>query len=395
MKNAERMGTLLFRFVRKELNREEEKELTAWRYASAENEKLFQEKTDKTKIVRELADYLETRDHIFQKIKERYPDPWIGPALGRPRRVIQIMKFVVMAMIVLGTGWYLILSMAKKEIAVQPGRYQAVLIPLDGIPRSLDDFHRGFLLGKDGIQIEKMRDGELLYITPNDTLAPKDKYMMLYTLRGGQFSLRLPDGTQIWLNAQSSIKYPANFSQDSVLITLEGEAYFEIAEKSTHRLRIVAGETLTEASDAQVNIMSYPDEKEGITLAEGSAVVLLNPGAAGKNPTKIILRPYDQVKLVKWPMGAVLERDHLPLGDVEDIIAWKNGRTSFRDVSIQTIMRAISRWYDTDIIYKGDIPGQPYSLHLPRSAGLYRVISDLEKQGGHFLVQGKTITVSK
>jgi len=395
MKNAERIGTLLFRYVRKELNHEEERELTAWRYSSPANERLFQEKTDKTKILQELAYDLETRDRIFEKIKERYPGPWINPPFSRLRRTVQVAKIAVLVIVMLCAGWYFILSNQKTDIAIQPGRYQAVLISLDGIPRSLDDFHRGFLMGSAGIQIEKMGNGELTYMAPNDTRAPKDKYIVLYTLRGAQFNLKLPDGTRVWLNAQSSIKYPANFSQDSVLITVEGEAYIEAARKAKPVLRIAAGPLLTEAAGAHFHTMSYPDEPMGITLIEGHAVAHLDAGSAGRKPTAFSLRPYDQLKLAKQPMGEVLDRGAVPAEAVEDLIAWKNGITSFRDASIQTIMHAVSRWYDAEVIYKRDIPDQHYNLRLPRSASLYQLLSDLEKQGGHFIVQGKTIIVVK
>jgi transmembrane sensor len=394
MNKSDRIGTLLFRYVRKELTQDEERELTAWRYASPENESLFQEKTDRENILSDLAEYLDAKDRIFQKVKSSYPGPWRKPIVDRRLRRFQILGITLFLMVVLSAGLYFILNSRKTDDGTQPGRYQAVLVSLDGIPRFLDDFHRGFLLGSEGIRIEKMGNGELLYIVPNDTHAPKDKYIMLYTLRGGLFSLMLPDGTRVWLNAQSSIKYPANFSQDSILITVGGETYMEIAQRAKPLLRINAGLMWIESPGGQLNILSYPEEPTTLTQIAGSATVRQTPGRDAE-PAGVFLRPSDQAKLVKQQMGVNLKSVSVPPGYIQEILAWKNGQIFFHDANVQAVMHTLSRWYDADIFYKGDLADQKYNLHLPNSTSLLLVLSKLERQGGHFTTQGKTITVSK
>jgi len=395
MKKTERIGILLFRYIRKELSREEEKELTSWRYASAAHEKLFQEKTDRTRILADLAAYLEERDRVFQQIGGRYSGVRENRFNNRRRQVRRNLGMAAVLVVVLISGLIFRFSRQRMASDIQPGHNQAMLVSLDGMARSLDDFHRGFLLANAGIQIEKKGNGDLLYIAPNDTMAGKEQYIMLYTLRGGQFSLKLPDGTVVWLNAQSSIKFPANFSHDSVTVTIEGEAYFEMAGNDKPRLKIIAGPTKTEAPGAHVNIFSYPDEPAAITLLEGKAVTRIHTGLTDQEPKTMMLLQDEEVNWIKTPKGVFLKQGFTRPENIREIADWKDGSHSFRNADFQTIMLAISRWYDVDLIYKGVIPGQKFSLRLPRSASLYQVLRELEKQGGHFQVQGRTITVSQ
>lgn len=395
MKKSDQIGTLLFRYVRNELSHAEKDALMAWRRVSSDNERLFREKTDPEHILSQLGTDLETRDRIFQKIKERYSGPWEQPSVGASLRLDRVLRIAAVFILVLGAVLFFLLQGSKKADGIQPGSYQAVLVSPDGISEALNDFRRGFLLGSAGIKIEKRLNGELLFIAQNDPLAGKDRYFKLSTPRGGQFGLKLPDGTMVWLNAQSSIKYPANFSQDFVGVTVEGEVYFEISNHARSNLRIFAGPMQTEGPGAQLNIISYPDEPVGITLVQGNADVRLAPGVLGTSPTVVALRPSDQAGLANGTRGMAQRLTIIPVKSPQDIIAWKNGQTSYHQVKIETIMQAVSRWYATDIIYRGEIPDKKYNLILPRRTSLYRLLSELAKQGGHFVVQGTTITVTK
>ena len=337
------MATLLFRYISKELSREEERELTAWRYRSREHEKLFQEKTDRETILAELARHLESRDRVFQKVKMLYPGPWEKAELPRRFRIWQTLEMGFVLALILITGLYLTFNRQIGAAEKQPGQYQAVLVSLDDIPRSLDDFHRGFLLAYAGIEIDKRGNGELLYIAPNDILAARDKYNTLYTLRGRRFSLKLPDGTIVWLNEQSSIKYPANFSQDSVRVIVEGEAYFELASHGKPGLKIMAGLTETISAGAFFDIHAYPKEPASITVFKGEAQVRMDSGKAGIEPQAIVLRPHEQVKWRQGILGQVLKPGILAPELIQGLMAWKNENTVAEKTDMQRIMQAISR----------------------------------------------------
>jgi transmembrane sensor len=294
---------------------------------------------------------------------------------------------------------YFLLSGSKVG---RPGSYQAELVSTNGVKTALDDFHRGFLAGSAGIRIDKKENGELVYFAPNDRRAGKEKYNTLYTPRGGQFSLSLPDGTTIWLNAETSITYPANFSQDSIKITVEGEAYFEVVNDSARpfivslRLRppkqSEGGSTNNgiqiQATGSHFNISAYSDDTAiQITVLKGNIVLQLD-STAGKSKSEIQLLPVQQARVTDQKISVI------PAVDGNEIIAWKNGKTFFHDAPIQTIMRTISRWYDVDVVYIGNIPDKHFNLNLPRDTNLKDLLDVLGKQGIHLSLHAGRVTVS-
>jgi transmembrane sensor len=393
MSNPERIGTLLFRYTRRELTRAEEAELSAWRSLSPKNEQLFQRQTDPEHIRKEVSLMFESRDYVLQKTKERYPGPWEEETKKPKARVYRIMRWAAIFVIVLGVGLYFLLSGSKVG---RPGRYQAELV-LNGVKITLDDLHRGFLAGNADIRVDEKENGELVYIAGNHRRAGKEKYNRLYTSRGGQFSLKLPDGTIIWVNAETSITFPANFSQDSIKITVEGEAYFEVAHDSAHIFIVSLLSTVNrqpstkngiqiKTTGAHFNIMSYADEPAiRMTLLEGIAEVRLDSSQA---QSAINLSPGQQARVTDQKISVI------PAVDGNEIIAWKNGKTFFRDAPIQTIMRTISRWYDVDVVYIGNIPDKHFNLNAPRHSNLSEVLSILQQQGIHVSLRGKVITIS-
>ena len=398
IKNVERIGNLLFRYIRKELTCDEERELTSWRYVSAENEKLFQEKTDRRLILSDLGKYLERRDQIFQKIKNQYPGPWENSSIDQTLRFPQVLKklAIPLVLLLLGIGFLNYRLNREASLDIPGGHYQSILVTMDGIPKTLDDLHRGFLLASAGIEIEKEENGELLYLAPNDTLAARDKYITLYTLRGSQFSLKLPNGTLVRLNAQSTIQFPANFAQDSIKLIIAGEAYVEDMRNKVPLLNILVGHLCIKNQGADMNIRSYPDEPAVITVVQGRALIGID-GAYKSDPKgqDLLLSAHEQVRWVKNSNQELGKPVVLSPGDMADAIAWKMGNTSVSKVNIQTVMQTISKWYDVDIQYEGAKPDQPFSLQMPRSASLFKVLQKLEKQGGHFQLKGRTITVSR
>jgi transmembrane sensor len=323
-------------------------------------------------------------------------------------RIYRIVKIAAIFIVVLGVGLYF-LSSGK---TVRPGTYKAELVSTNGVKTALDDFHRGFLAGSAGIKIDKTESGELIYNAPNDTRRGKDKYYNLYTQRGGEFILKLPDGTMIWLNAQTSIKYPANFSQDTIYMSLEGEAYFEITKEKAHHYIISLPSTvnrqrstvnhqlstvnrqlstnnglLIESSGGHFNVTAYPDDSVFFaTMLNGTAQVRHDP-VDNKSQSEVQLLPGQQAQLINEKLTMI------STVDTGETVAWKNGRTSFHEADIQTIMNAISRWYDVDIIYVGKIPGKKFNISFPRKADLSELLDNLKKQGVHFSVRDKTVTV--
>jgi transmembrane sensor len=298
--------------------------------------------------------------------------------------------------VVFSVGYYFI----DKELAVgRPGSYKAELISSGAISQALNDFVRGFNAGKAGIKIEKKENGELVYIAPDYPHAAKDKYYEVITPRGGQFSIQFPDGTIAWLNAESSIKYPANFSQDSINMIVEGEVYFEVAQNTKHLYTVSLPSTvnrqpstnkslLIKTSNAHFDIENYHDVDSGITLFEGVATVEAD-FVGSKDIASEIVHPGEEAKIFTTRIIVAMVQNE------NEITAWKNGMTTYHKAPIQMIMSDISRWYDVDVEYMGKIPDKTFNLNMPRDTNLKELLAVLREQGIHLNLHAGKVTVSQ
>ncbi len=402
MTRSQRIGTLMFRYVRNELDRNGKEELNAWCNESPENEQMFQRKTDPENILRDVAVYLETKELAFQKLKASFPQIWAKPVIRMRSRVYRYARIAAILLVVLGVGAYFILHDKQNT----GGSYQADLIDADGVHNAMNDFQRGFRAGSAGIRIEDIGNGELLYVAKNYPKAGKDRYYKLLTPRSGAFDLKLPDGTMVWLNAQSTIEYPANFSQDSIKIKLTGEAYFEMAKDATHSFIISIPPSASAKASADktangqpprangfhvtstsghFNLISYTDEPiVSATMVEGTALVRLDSGNA-----ELKLHPGQQAQMIDQKLALN------PSADTSEIIAWKNGEFYYKDAGLQIMMPAIAKWYDVNIQYAGQIPDKKFSIRIPRNTPLSKVLENLQKQGLHITQHGKTVRIWK
>ncbi len=392
MTRSERIGTLMFRYVRNELDRNGKDELNAWRNESPENEQMFQRKTDSENILRDIAVYLETKELAFQKLKASFPQIWAKPVVKMRSRVYRFARIAAIFLVVLGVGSYFLLRDKQNT----GGSYQAELVDANGVHTAMNDFQRGFLAGSAGIKIVEGKNGELIYIAENNPKAAYDKYWEVLTPRGGAFSLKLPDGTMVWLNAQSSIECPANFSQDSIKIKLSGEAYFELATDAKHSFFISIPPTANRqpptanglqitSTNGHFNLKSYKDEPVvSATLIEGAATVRWDSGN-----TELNIGAGQQTQLIDQTLTLIRS------ADTSQIIAWKNGEFYYKDAALSIMMPAIAKWYDVDIQYAGQIPDRKFSLRVPRNTRLSKVLENLQKQGLHITQHGKTVTIWK
>jgi transmembrane sensor len=392
MEASERIGELIFRYIRQELTVEEELELTAWVEESPENQRFFEEETDPVNIRKDITAMYHDKDLVYKKILEKHPE------LSEDRRrfhIPLILKIAVISVLTVGMATLFInLIYFKKGGTVIPdspvashsikaGGPHALLILSNGREVLIDSVDDGQIASEGQSDITKKDSGELVYSDNNSiTTGSEAALNTLRTPRGGQFSLRLPDGTRVWLNAASSLTYPSYFTGSERKVTLEGEAYFEVAKNPAAPFKVITQKMQVRVLGTHFNVMAYPDEPvQTATLLEGSVQVK-------QNNAEVILQPGQQAE-VSGPGNMKLIRD----ADVYAATAWKNGTTSFKDASIQTIMRSISRWYDVDIIYQGQIPDKKFKGGLPRNTDLSELLTVLEQNGIHFTVQGKVITV--
>lgn len=223
-----------------------------------------------------------------------------------------------------------------------PGTNKATLILADGNSVSLDGAS-GSTIAQAGVNIEKTGKGKLVYSANNAASASATvAYNSIIIPRAGQYQLVLQDGSKVWLNSESRLRYPVQFSGKERRVELEGEAYFEVVHNDAMPFKVVTGEVTTTDLGTHFNIKAYnDDDKIATTLLEGS--VNVNDRLTGQ--TKLLI-PGKQVHVTKG--SGVMSITNAP---IEEIVAWKNGYFIFDNEDIRAVMKLISRWYDVDVIY--------------------------------------------
>lgn len=263
---------------------------------------------------------------------------------------------------------------------IVPGGNKAILTLADGSHIELDSTRHG-ALGKQGnAYVVNLQSSVLTYDAGTDHTA-KAIYNTLETPKGGQYKLVLADGTKVWLNASSSIRFPVAFNGDTRDVAITGEAYFEVAKDKTKPFTVTAKDAAVKVLGTHFNIMAYDDEKSMITtLVEGSVSV-------SKGPLQSMLKPGRQIKVKD---EGVLRSG---IADMEEVLAWKNGWFQFNSWDIQRIMRQIARWYDVEVVYEGKIPTGHYTGAVSRSNDINEALHVMQADGVGFRIEGHKITV--
>jgi len=277
----------------------------------------------------------------------------------------------------------------KEEII--PGGNKALLKLADGSTIILDSAANGLLSQQGGIKVQKLSNGLLAYTINGKLVTENDQvfYNTITTPRGGQYQVTLSDGTQVWLNAASSIRFPVVFTGTERKVEITGEAYFEVAKNKAMPFKVTAGSSEVEVLGTHFNINSYTDEPYiKTTLLEGSVKVTVPASAAGQSSK--ILQYGQQTAVNKEGKISVLNN-----ADLEEAVAWKNGRFQFKSADLKTILRQISRWYDADVEYRGNV-NIHFTGQLPRNDNVNKVFEKLALTGEvNFKVEGKKIIVTR
>jgi ferric-dicitrate binding protein FerR (iron transport regulator) len=278
---------------------------------------------------------------------------------------------------------------AVRDIA--PGKSRAVLLLSNGKQIMLDSAPGGQLARQGNAQIFKRGHGILAYQLQGPPAGNRAAgtapvaYDILKTPRGGQYHLMLSDGTRVWLNDSSSIRFPAVFQEDSRTVQITGEVYFEVAKDVSRPFRVQQDGITIEVLGTNFNVNAYRDENTvKVTLLEGS-VKVLDPGIRLAR----IIRPGEQLQIDHKGTARVVEGVN-----PNQVIAWKNNLFWFEDDDIQTIMRQVSRWYDVNVEIQGDI-SQHFTGSIPRDIMVSGVFEVLRRTGNiRFRIQDDTIFVS-
>lgn len=344
LKQAYRTAYLIAGFLKQTLTEEEKDELDEWILASDENMILFEKMTDEKNLAQagEWFAKMNVEDDLAQtkrRIKTQKPKPYWQYAVAAS----------IIIAVTIGAYFYQNsrdkipqYSTPVKKQDLMPGTNKAILTLNDG---------KIIELGHDGDDttinrhIKVLRkDGQLIYdsVKTINQLA----YNTLSVPRKGKYKLVLPDGSTVWLNSESSLRYPVSFPAQERKVFITGEAFFEVAKDKLKPFRVVAGDVTVQALGTQFNVNDYPNEPFiSATLIEGS--VMISRGSNEK-----ILKPSQQAQITNTDFNIIDT-------DVMDVMAWKNNQFKFTNTSIDGIMRQIERWYDAEIVYKDKV-----NLHL-------------------------------
>ncbi len=276
----------------------------------------------------------------------------------------------------------IVLGKAIKQ-EVMPGGNKAFLTLSDGTSIILDSATNGLLAAQRNINIIKLSSGQLVYKTNYNLKSENEvQYNTMRTPKGGQFQLTLPDNTQVWLNSASSIHFPTSFSGIDRKVDITGEVYFEVTKNASQPFTVSVNGMDVKVMGTHFNVNAYNDDDvikttllEGaVKVTKGKATLLLQPGSQAQ------LNNFGEIKLQKNI-------------DVEQTIAWKKGYFYFKNSSLKNVMQQLSRWYDVEVLYEGEIPERTFGGELSRSLNISEILQVLAKSKVRLKVEGKKIIV--
>jgi hypothetical protein len=385
--NAERISELLEKLVAGTITLSEEGELHAW--YNEYNQSGLVEGADAR--VLDKREKKRLRRKIYKALLKQINGKTPGKVVPFYPKQTFIRKIAVAAFLLIvavsGLLVYNNIRVKKPSVyvskdiskqAITPGHNGATLHLSNGKTIDLDTAKDGVIADQNGVQIVK-KNGKLNYVGKADNVIYND----IVTTRGQQWQLELSDGTKVWLNAASSIHYPLSFKGKERIVKITGEAYFEVVHNEAQPFKIQVGNIQIEDIGTELNVNAYTDEPSlKTTLVNGS--IKVSTGNENR-----FLTPGQQAITLKDNNSIEVKKEV----NVDEVISWKNGRIQFENESLQTIMRQISRWYDVDITYDGDIPHKIFTGAISKKSDLSELLKILKFEGVHFTLEGRTIVV--
>lgn len=297
-------------------------------------------------------------------------------------------------LLMIGGGYFLLRSKEQNAVAkssgknsirqneIEPGHDKAVLTLADGRTIVLDTGRNGALSNQGGTVVIKL-DNKLSYRDNQQAQSTGVVYNTVTTPRGGQYQLLLADGTKVWLNAASSLRFPTAFAGAERKVELTGEGYFEVAHDGSRPFYVTVNDMQVKVVGTHFNINAYTDEASAKTTLLQGRVLVKNGGKS------VFLNPGQQAQ------ASGTETLRIQNGvDVDEAVAWKNGRFQFNSADIKTVMRQITRWYDVDVRFAGNLQAAHITGEVPRTLNLLQVIKVLEASGIDVKIDGRTLSVT-
>ncbi|NML22885.1 DUF4974 domain-containing protein [Pseudoflavitalea sp. G-6-1-2] len=269
-------------------------------------------------------------------------------------------------------------QIVNNEPVIPPGREGALLTLSDGRTVVLDSLGNGWANQQEGSTVT-LKDRQLVY-QQSDNGDGQVHYNTMQTPRGRRFHVKLPDGTLVWLNAASMIRYPTSFTGKTREVELNGEAYFDVAKNTAAPFVVKKKETTVTVLGTAFNVNAYEDEPDmKVTLVKGSVKVADATDAS-------TLQPGQQ---------AVIDKSIriIPHADIEAVTAWKDGLFIMRSVTLSALMRQISRWYDVEVVVEGNLPQKQFGGILGMDLPLSDMIRTLQSYGLSVKLENRKLTI--
>jgi hypothetical protein len=403
----EHVRLLFAKYLRKECSSQEFEELLTWLVDMDEEEKNAlsgplrelwdQAQAGKLTSTSDQVDWDQVFGRILHSANQTLAIPF-GESQSRRIGWRKIAAAVIIFGVIIGGSIFLLTR--KNSTDLVKAEKQVLLLPEEIVPRGnhailtlsngtviiLDSSKNGMITRQGNVKVIKLDSGQLAYtpLTINGTPSLEISYNTISTPRAAQYQIVLSDGTKVWLNAASSLRFPTVFTGKDRKVELTGEGYFEVAENKEKPFHVQTGSLEVEVHGTHFNIMAYEDETTiQTTLLEGSVKVSYNNQSD-------LLKPGKQASL-----GRVNNKLTVSNANVQQAVAWKNGYFYFDKSDVKAIMRQVSRWYDLDIVYESPVPEMQFSGKIERNLPLSGITHLLESGQIHFRIEGKKCILMK
>lgn len=397
------IADLVQKHLNDDLNDQEKQELDNWLQESDENRLFFERLTDEKSLSATLSEYDISKDIVYGKIKKAIP--LNGEKKKRPAGIVWLnprrITAIAASILVVGGAlvWWSISSndnpgtgtavVPASQRDRQPAFEGAILKLADGQEIILDDAKDGAVAKEGSTQITKQ--GGLLLYNSNDA-SGKVLYNTLSTPKGRVYKLSLPDGSKAWLNAASSIRFPAAFTGKERHVEISGEVYFEIKQDKEMPFFVkVDPFTTIEVLGTEFNVNVYENEKILRTTLLTGSIRVQNREQEQKG-NSVLLKPGQQAQ---WKnvatVQAITVAQHV---NTEKVTGWKDGFFNFDDLTLEELMREVERWYDVEVVYEKGIPAKSFFGKVSRNLSLLDFMDGLKDWGVRFRLEGRKLIIT-
>ena len=343
--NIFQLARIIAASLRGKANDEEQRTLREWLSVSTRNKKIYDGFKDGKRLEQKIV---ESRQINWEKDYQQFITK--RQRTRKNRRIKTIIRYAaILTLPLVAAGIFLLQKNDRQAIVsisevIKPGEHKAVLITGGGERITLSDSTLSPIQEQNGMIVNVMNN-KVFYTLPEDSLCTQESpiFNTLQIPRGGEYFLTLADGTEVWLNAETEIRYPVQFTGNKRVVYLDGEAYFTVAPDKKKPFTVVSTHASVSVLGTQFNFRAYPDEQDVQTTLVSGSVIMQSE------------KYKQQIKLVPGEQG-VLEKRSANLTKLEVntylYTAWKDGRFAFRDARLEDLFNILARWYDLSVFYQ-------------------------------------------